>query len=165
MALTGKRLVPYKNFRFRVSWRNLGGAFEEVAGVTRVGALRRTTQVVEHRAGGDPSTVHVSPGQTKYEPVTLERGLTKSLDFDAWARMSWNPSAQNGALVDMENLRRDLRVEMMDEAGVVVAVYELYGCWVSEYQAMPELDASANAVAIETLTVQNEGWVRLEVSA
>jgi phage tail-like protein len=61
-----------------------------VAGVSKVSALKRTTDVVEHREGGDPSTVRKSPGQTKFEAVTLERGVTHDPDFEQWAGKVWN---------------------------------------------------------------------------
>jgi phage tail-like protein len=150
-----QRLDPYKNFKFRVKW---DGRY--VAGVSKVGSLKRTTDVVEHRTGGDPSTVLRSPGQTKYEAITLERGVTHDPEFEKWANKVWNFGAGLGAEVSLADFRKDIIIEMYNEAGQLALSYRVYRCWVSEYQALPELDASGNAVAIQTITLQNEGWER-----
>lgn len=149
------RFDPYKNFKFRVKWDG-----KYVAGVSKVGALKRTSEVVEHREGGDPSTVRKSPGQTKYEPITLERGVTHDVEFERWANKVWNLGSGPGAEVSLKDFRKDIIIEVYNEAGQKVLAYKVYRCWVSEFQALPELDASANAVAIQTLTLQNEGWER-----
>jgi phage tail-like protein len=142
---------PYKNFRFRVWW---DGRY--VAGVTRVGALRRTTEVIKHREGSDAATNRKSPGQTDYEAVTLERGVTLDAEFEKWANQVWDRS-KGAAGADF---RKDLVIEVYNEAGQLVLRYKLYRCWVSEYQALPDLDASGNAVAIESIKIENEGWER-----
>lgn len=147
------RFDPYKSFKFRVKW---DGRY--VAGVSKVGALKRTTEVVEHREGGDPSTVRKSPGQTKYEAITLERGVTHDAEFQAWATKVWNYGAALGSESSLKDFRKDVIIELYNESGDKVKAYNVFRCWVSEYQAMPELDASANAVAIETLKLENEGW-------
>ncbi|RMI19511.1 MAG: phage tail protein [Calditrichaeota bacterium] len=149
------RLDPYKNYKFRIKW---DGRY--VAGVSKVGALKRTTEVVEHRNGGDPSTVLKSPGQTKFEAITLERGVTHDTEFEKWANKVWNFGSGLGSEVSLKDFRKDLIIEMYNEAGQLVIAYKVYRCWVSEFQALPELDASANAVAIQTMTIQNEGWER-----
>ena len=149
------RYDPYKNYKFRVKW---DGRY--VAGISKVGALKRTTEVVTHRVGGDPSTERKSPGQTKYEAITLERGVTHDLEFEQWANKVWNYGSGLGSEVSLKDFRKDLIIEVYNEAGQVVLAYNIYRCWVSEYQALPELDASANAVAIQTLKLENEGWVR-----
>ncbi|NEQ29962.1 MAG: phage tail protein [Leptolyngbya sp. SIO4C5] len=154
-SVNAERFDPYKNFKFRVKW---DGRY--VAGISKVGALKRTTEVVEHREGGDPSTVRKSPGQSKYEPIALERGVTHDKDFEQWANKVWNYGSGLGAEVSLKDFRKDIIIEMMNEAGQVAIAYKVYRCWVSEYQAFPELDASANAVAIQMLTLQNEGWER-----
>jgi phage tail-like protein len=150
-----ERFDPYKNFKFRVKWDN-----RYVAGVSKVGALKRTTEVVEHREGGDHSCVRKSPGQSKYEPVTLERGVTHDPEFEKWATKVWDYSAGLGAEVSLKDFRKPVTIEVYNEAGQLAIAYKLYRCWVSEFQALPELDASANAVAIQTLTLQCEGWER-----
>lgn len=149
------RFDPYKNFKFRVKW---DGKF--VAGVSKVSALSRTTEVVEHREGGDPSTVRKSPGQTKYEAVTLERGVTHDKEFEQWANKVWNFDSGLGSEVSLRDFRKDVIVELYNEAGQVVQAYKIYRCWPSEFKSLPELDASANAVAIQTLKLENEGWER-----
>jgi len=154
------RFDPYKNFKFRVKW---DGRY--VAGISKVSALKRTTEVVEHREGGDPSSKRKSPGQTKYEAITLERGVTHDPDFEAWANKVWNFGAGLGAEVSLADFRKDVIIDVMNEAGQIVLSYKVFRCWVSEYQALPELDASANAVAIQTIKLENEGWVRDEAVA
>ena len=150
-----ERFDPYKNLKFRVMW---DGRY--VAGVSRVSALTRATETVEHREGGDSSTMRKSPGQTKYEPITLERGVTHDTEFEQWANKVWNYGAGLGAEVSLKDFRKDIIIDLFNEAGQKVFSYKVYRCWVSEYQALPELDANGNAVAIETLTLQNEGWER-----
>lgn len=150
-----KRFDPYKNFKFRVRW---DGRY--VAGVSKIGALKRTTEVVEHREGGDPSTSRKSPGRTKYEPITLERGVTHDPEFEKWARRVWNFGAGLGMEVSLENFRKDLTIEVYNEAGQLALAYNVYRVWVSEYQALPDLDANANAVAIQQIKLEHEGWAR-----
>ena len=148
-----QRLDPYKNFKFRVRWES-----RYVAGVSRVSALKRSTETVKFREGGDPSTSRVSPGQTSYDPITLERGVTQDLEFDRWARQVWNYGAGLGMEMSLASFRRNVTIELYNEAGQLVLAYNVYRCWPSEYTALPELDASGNAVAIQTLVLQNEGW-------
>jgi phage tail-like protein len=150
-----QRFDPYKNFKFRVKWDG-----KYVAGVSKVSSLQRTTEVVEHREGGDPSTVRKSPGQTKYEAITLERGVTHDEEFEKWANKVWNFGAGLGREVSLKDFRKDIIIEVYNEAGQKVIAYNVYRCWASEFQALPELDASANAVAIQTLKLENEGWER-----
>ena len=154
-SVNPNRFDPYKNLKFRVK---LDGRY--VAGVSKVSALKRTTEVVMHREGGDPSTVRKSPGQTSYEPITLERGVTHDLEFEQWANKVWNLGSGLGSEVSLADFRKDLIIEFYNEAGQLVIAYRVYRCWPSEYQALPELDAGANAVAIQTLTLQHEGWER-----
>lgn len=153
------RLDPYKNFKFRLYFT---GRTEPVAGLSKITALKRTTEVVEHREGGDPSTGHKSPGRTKYEAITLERGVTQDLDFEEWANKIWNVSSGPGTEISLRDFRRDLILELLNEAGQTVLKYRIYRCWVSEYQSLPDLDANANAVAIQHIKIENEGWERDE---
>ncbi|QBE66499.1 phage tail protein [Pseudoduganella lutea] len=154
-AVNTHRFDPYKNFKFRIKW---DGRY--VAGISKVGALKRTTEVVEHREGGDPSTSRKSPGRSKYEAITLERGVTHDLEFENWANKIWLGGAGLGAEVSLKDFRKDLILEVYNEAGQVVLAYKILRCWVSEFQAMPDLDANANAIAIQTLKLENEGWER-----
>lgn len=147
------RFDPYKNFKFRLKW---DGRY--VAGVSKVSALKRTTELVNHREGGDPSTDRISPGRTKFEPITLERGVTHDPDFESWANLVYNTDGD--AAMSLKNFRKDIILELLNLQGNVVKSYKVFRCWVSEYQALPELDANANAVAIEMMVLQNEGWER-----
>jgi len=149
------RFDPYKNFKFRVRW---DGRY--VAGVSKVSALKRSTELVEHREGGNPSTTHKSPGRTKYEAVTLERGVTHDTEFEKWANKVWNFGSGLGSETSLRDFRKDIAIEVYNEAGQKVLAYNVFRCWVSEYQALPDLDANANAVAIQTLKLENEGWER-----
>lgn len=137
---------------FRVKWDGL-----YVAGFSKVVALKRTTEAVEHRGGRDPSSGRKSPGQTKYEPITLERGITHDQEFEKWIYNALSPDLGPGAEVSIKDFRKNIIIEMYNEAGQLAAAYKVYRCWVSELYAAPELDASANAVAIEAITLQNEG--------
>jgi phage tail-like protein len=154
-SVNPERFDPYKNFKFRIKW---DGRF--VAGVSKIGGLKRTTEVVEHREGGDPSTVRRSPGQTSFDAITLERGVTHDPEFENWANKVWDFGSGLGAEVSLKDFRKDVIIELYNEAGQLVHAYRVFRCWVSEYQALPELDASANAVAIQTLKLENEGWER-----
>ena len=149
------RFDPYKNFKFRIKW---DGRY--VAGVSKAGSLKRSTEVVEHREGGDPSTSRKSPGRTKYEAITLERGVTHDLEFEAWANKVWHVGTGLGAEVSLKDFRKDVILEVYNEAGQLALAYKIYRCWVSEFQALPDLDANANAIAIQTLKLENEGWER-----
>jgi phage tail-like protein len=149
------RFDPYKNFKFRVKW---DGRY--VAGVSKVSAMKKTTEVVEHREGGDPSTSRKSPGRTKYEPLTLERGVTHDTEFEKWANKVWNFGAGLGSESSLKDFRKDIIVEVYNEAGQLAIAYKVFRCWVSEFQALPDLDANANAVAISSIKLENEGWQR-----
>lgn len=154
-SVNTSRFDPYKNFKFRVRW---DGRF--VAGISKVGTLSRSTEVVEHRVGGDSSTSRKSPGRTKFEAIMLERGVTHDEDFERWANLVWNVEAGLGAEVSLKDFRKDITIEMYNEAGQLAIAYRVFRCWVSEYKALPELDANANAVAIQSIKLENEGWIR-----
>ena len=154
-TVNAQRFDPYKNFKFRVKW---DGRY--VAGISKVGALKRTTEVVEHRDGADPSHSRKSPGKTKYDPVTLDRGVTHDLEFEKWANKVWNFSSGLGTEVSLKDFRKDIIIEIYNESGQLALAYKVYRCWVSEYQATPDLDSNANAVAIQHIKLENEGWER-----
>jgi phage tail-like protein len=151
-VVNAHRFDPYKNFKFQIMWDG-----RIVVGVSKVTALKRTTEVVEHREGGDPSTSRKSPGRTKYEAITLERGVTHDPEFEKWANLV-HPLDDPG--MDLKNFRKDLVLLLNNERGLTVKRYKLFRCWVSEYQAVPDLDANANATAIEMMKIELEGWVR-----
>jgi phage tail-like protein len=148
-----KRFDPYKNFKFRVKWDG-----KVVAGVSKVSALKRTTELVSHREGGDPSTQRHSPAASKFDPITLERGITFDPEFEKWANLVY--STEGDGAVSLANFRKEIRIELLNLQGTVVRAYNLFRCWVSEYTAQPELDANANAIAFETIVLQNEGFER-----
>jgi phage tail-like protein len=149
------RFDPYKNFKFRVKWEG-----RYVAGISKVGPLKRTTEVVKHREGGDPSSTRKSPGRTEYEAITLDRGVTHDPEFENWARKVWNFKTGLGSEVSLKDFRKDIIIEVYNEAGQLAIAYKVYRCWVSEFQALPDLDANANAVAIQHIKLENEGWER-----
>ena len=150
-----QRFDPYKNFKFRLKW---DGRY--VAGVSKASALKRTTEVVKHREGGDPSSSRKSPGRTEFEAVTLERGVTQDVAFEQWANKAWNYGSTLGTEVSLADFRKDIILELYNEAGQLVLAWKIFRCWVSEFQALPDLDANANAVAISRLKLENEGWER-----
>jgi phage tail-like protein len=154
-TVNASRFDPYANFKFRVKWEG-----RYVAGVSKVSALKRTTEVIEHREGGDPSTSHKSPGRTKYDAITLERGVTHDVEFERWANKVWNLGSGLGAEVSLRDFRKDIIIELYNEAGQLVISHKVYRAWVSEYQALPDLDANANAVAIQHIKLENEGIER-----
>jgi phage tail-like protein len=153
-SVNAERFDPYKNFKFRVKWDN-----EYVAGVSKITGLKRTTEVVEHREGGDPSSSRKSPGRTKFDAVTLEGGVTHDLAFHQWTNKVWNYGSGLGAETSLKDFRKDIMIELYNEAGQLVVAWKLYRCWVSEYQP-PELDANANAIAFERIKLENEGFER-----
>lgn len=145
---------PYKNFKFRVSWEG-----RVIAGVSKVSALKRSTDSIAYREGGATSLPRPSPGVTTYEPVTLERGITHDTAFESWANQVF--SVQDDSAVSLKDLRKDVRIELFNQSGQLVLSYQLFRCWVSEYQALPELDATGDgAIAIERIILQHEGWER-----
>jgi len=154
-TVNSQRFDPYKNFKFRLKWDG-----HYVAGVSKVTPLKRTTVVVKHREGGDPSTSRKSPGPTDFDAITIERGVTHDTDFEAWASKVWQVGAGLGAEVSLKSFRKDIIIDFYNEAGQLAISYKVYRCWVSEYQALPDLDANANAVAIQHIKLENEGWER-----
>ena len=154
-VVNAQRFDPYKNFKFRIKWDG-----KYVAGISKVSSLKRTTEVVKYRDGGDPSTSRKSPGRSEFGPITMERGVTHDLEFEGWAAKVWQVNAGLGAEVSLKDFRKDLILEFYNEAGQLAISYKIYRAWVSEYQALPDLDANANAVAIQHLVIENEGWER-----
>jgi phage tail-like protein len=151
------RVDPYKNFLFRLLVHR-DNEWMPVAGVSKVSPLKRTTEVVSHREGGDPATPHHSPGASKFEPITLERGITHDLEFEQWAQTVYNP--QGPGAMSLAGYKRDLQLQLLDHQHRIVKLYTVSRCWVSEFTATPELDANANGIAFETIVLQNEGWIR-----
>jgi len=154
-SVNPQRFDPYKQFKFRVKW---DGRY--VAGVDKVSALKKITEVVYHREGGDPSIQRRSPGRTSYEPIVLVRGRTHDREFEKWANKVWNFGAGSGAEVSLKNFRKDIIIELYNEAGQLVMAFKVYRCWPSEYVALGDLDANNASVAFESITLQHEGWER-----
>jgi phage tail-like protein len=151
--MASMRRDPYSSFRFKVKWDGL-----YVAGVDKVSGLRRSTDVVEHRDGGQPGIELKSPGRTKFEPITLERGVTHDRAFEDWANKVWKlDSPRETSIVDF---RKNITIDVFNEADERVLSYLVYRCWVSEYQALPDLDANADAVVLEHIKLEHEGWER-----
>jgi phage tail-like protein len=159
-SVNASRLDPYKNFKFRVTF---DGA-NYVAGVSKISALKRTTEVVKFRDGGDESSSHKSPGRTEYEAITLERGVTHDTEFEKWANKVWDYNNAQAQVTEKEvslgDFRKDIHIDVFNEAGQKQISYQIFRCWVSEYQPLPELDANANAIAISHIKIENEGWRR-----
>ena len=147
------RFDPYRNFKFKVKVDN-----QYVAGLSKCTGLKRTTEVTPWREGGDPSTTRQLPGKTKYEAITLEAGVTHDTTFEDWANLVHN--FQGDAASSLKNFRKNISIDVYNEAGQKVFTYNVFRCWISEYQALPDLDAGANAVAIQTIKLENEGWER-----
>ena len=154
-TVNAQRFDPYKNFKFRIKW---DGRY--VAGISKISGLRRATEVIQHREGGDPSSSRKSPGLTEFAPITLERGVTHDPEFEKWANKVWTLGAGRGAEVSLKDFRKDIVLEVYNEAGQLVLAYKIYRCWISEYEILPDLDANANAIAIERIKFENEGWER-----
>jgi phage tail-like protein len=147
---------PYKNFKFRVKF---GGT--TVAGVSKISALSRSTHTIEFREGGDPSSMRKTPGQTKYEPITLERGVTHDLEFEQWANKVWNYNGGDGNEVSLKDFRKDITIEIYNEAGQLAVSYNVFRCWVSEFKAISDLDAKGNGdILIQSIKIEHEGWER-----
>ena len=149
------RIDPYKGFKFLVFFE---GRQDPVAAVSKISALKRTTEVVSHRDGGDLSTPRHSPGASKFEAITMERGVTHDPDFEEWANLVY--STQGDAAVSLKNYKRNLMIKVNNLQGRSVLVYKVFRAWVSEYTALPEVDANANAVMMESIVMQIEGWER-----
>lgn len=153
-----QRLTPYANFRFRVKWDN-----NFVAGVSMVSGLTRSTQVLQNREGGGPPPIHLAPSQTSYGPITLERGVSYDATFAQWANkvFDWtNTGTATGQNTSLLDSRKDIVIEIYDEAGLKVMAYNVRRCWVSEFHGMQDLAGVGNALVVQSLVLQNEGWER-----
>jgi phage tail-like protein len=156
-SLNTHRSEPYQGSKFKVKW---DGRY--VAGISRVGALTRTVEVVQYRAGGDPSSPRKWPGQASYGDVELQQGVTRDHEFLRWINKVWHFGAALGAEVSLRDYRKDISLDVLNEAGQKVLSYQLYGCWPRECQYISELDASQNAVLIGRLVLVVQG-IRLDL--
>jgi phage tail-like protein len=148
------RFEPYRNVKFAIKWDG-----HLVAGVSRISALKRTTEVIEHREGAEPSTSRMSPGRTSYEPIMLERGVTHDTEFEDWANLI-DGGGSDAPDAPLANFRKDVTVELYNEAGQLVLAYNIFRCWVSEYQVLLDRSASEDGVLFESIKLENEGWQR-----
>jgi phage tail-like protein len=147
------RFDPYKSYRFLVYF---GTSTTPVAGVSKVGGLKRSSDPIEYKEGGN-AIIRKGLGRTKYDPITLERGVTHDKDFEDWANAA-QVLDKGSPSTSLKNLRKELRIDLLNEMGQPVHRYVVHRCWVSEYQALPDLDAGQNAIAIEHIKLENEGW-------
>lgn len=151
--VTPTRSAPYPAYRFLVYF---GTSTTPVAAVSKVTALKRSADVIDYKEGGN-AIILKGLGRTKYEPITLERGVTQDTDFLTWADAAQKLD-QGHASTSLKDLRREIRILLLNEAGQAVHGYLVHRCWVSEFQALPDLDAGANTVALEHIKLENEGW-------
>ena len=148
------RFDPYRNFKFKIKWDG-----QYVAGLMKCSALKKTTEVTDWYEAGDRSTPYKLPGKTTYEAITLEAGVTHDTTFEEWANKVNN--FESDAKMSLKEFRKDpVIIDVFNLQGAKALSYVVHRCWVSEYQALPELDASGNAVMIQTLKLENEGWER-----
>jgi phage tail-like protein len=147
------RFDPYKSYRFLVFF---GRSTQAVAAVSKVTGLKRSSDVIEYKEGGNPIILK-GLGRTKYEPITLERGVTQDTTFLEWADATQKLD-QGVASNSLLNLRKEIRIMLLNEEGQPVHAYFVHRCWVSEFQALPDLDAGASAIALEHIKLENEGW-------
>lgn len=153
-----QRLTPYFNFRFKIKWDG-----KYVAGVSKISGLNRKTDVMAHRSGGDPSVQHLAPGQSSYDPIMIERGVSYDPTFEQWANKIFdltNSQSAKGENTSLGDFRKNISVEVYDEAGIKVLAYNIFNAWVSDFKTLSDLDAGGNAFVMETMTIQNEGWER-----
>ena len=149
------RFDPYKTFRFLVYF---GTSTTPVAGMSKVGGMKRSSDAIEYKEGGN-AIIRKGLGRTKYDPITLERGVTHDTDFEDWANAA-QVLDKGAATQSLKNLRREVRIDLLNEAGQPVLRFIVHRAWVSEYQALPDLDGGGNAVAVEHIKLEHEGWER-----
>ena len=149
---------PYRNFKFQIL---IDG--QPVAGLTKVSALHKKTEVIEWREGGNPASSRKLPGRTEYAPITLEQGVSHDPVFEQWANLVNNLDGDSA--MSLKNFRKDIVLNLINLQGSVSKSYVIRRCWVSEYSALPDLDANESVVAIEKIVIQNEGWERDEAAS
>lgn len=152
-SVNSYRFDPYRNFKFRIKWDG-----KYVAGLKKCSALKKSTEVTEWRESGDPTSSRKLPGKTKYEPITLEAGVTHDPTFEDWANLV--NKCHDDAAMSLKGFRKDVTIDVFNLQDSKVLSYNVYNCWVSEFQALPELDAGGNAIAIQTIKLECEGWER-----
>lgn len=154
-TVNSDRFDPYKQFKFRVKWDN-----RYIAGITKVSGLHRETEVITNREGSEPSILRKSPGKTSYKPIILERGRTHDTEFETWANKVYRLGAGLGAETSLKDFRKDILIELYNEAGQLVMAWRVYRCWPSKYSPLNEFNANSTQVAIESMVLEHEGWER-----
>lgn len=149
------RFDPYKQFKFRVKW---DGRY--VSGVCKVSGLHRETEVISMRQGSEPSIIRKSPGATEYKPIKLERGRTHDLEFERWANKVYKFGSGLGSESSLQDYRKDIIIELYNEAGQLVMAWKVFRCWPSKYSPLDEFNANSTEVAIESMVLEHEGWER-----
>lgn len=150
----GKRFDPYRNFKFKVRIDN-----KIVAGLNKMSALKKSTEAIDWWEGGDNFNPRRLPGKTKYEPITLEKGFTTDKVFEDWANLV---NKYEGNVIDSEKFRKNIQIHVCNMNGETQITYNILDCWVSEFQAVPDMDVSQNGVAIQTIKLENEGFERAQ---
>lgn len=145
---TGQRRDPYKNYRFLV----------EIEGLTHAGfrnaAIPETDQdVIEYREGNEATTPRKLPGLTRYGTVTLQWGVTDSVEL-----YNWRKAVEDGRVAES---RKNMSIIVLDDLGNPAARWEFTAAWPKRYEA-PEVHAMGESVAIETLQIVHEGMVRTQ---
>ena len=155
LSVNPQRFDFYKNFKFRVKW---DGRY--VGGFSKVSSLKDMVEAIKHHEGGDSFADRTLPGRNRFEAVTLERAITQDPEFESWANKAWNCGTGPGAEVSFKDFRKDIVLKVYNEAGQLALVCKIFRCWVSEFEALPVLDANANAIAIQHVKLDNEGFER-----
>lgn len=149
------RFDPYQQFKFRVKWEG-----QYIPGIIHISGLNRKTEVLQHRSGGEANSIRRIPGKTVYEPITIKRGRTHDTAFEKWANKVYNYGSGTGSEVSLKDFRKNVFIELCNEAGQTVMAFKIFRCWPSRYSALNELDALNNTIAIESLVLEHEGWER-----
>ncbi|MBN2411044.1 phage tail protein [candidate division KSB1 bacterium] len=141
--------------QFRVKWDG-----KIIPGITKVSGLKRKTEVMVQRGGGDPNLLRRSPGVTNYKPITIQRPRSKDKEFERWANKVWNFGSGLGTEVSLRDFRKDISIELVSSDGIVMMAFKVYRCWPSEYDALTDLDTEDDSPAMEVLILEHEGWER-----
>jgi phage tail-like protein len=144
MSRTGARLDPVPSFRFTVSFEDLPpGGFSDCTG------LQSETEVQEYAEGGRNTHTWRLPGRSKQSNVTLKRGIVDKVLWDWYqAIVAGEFKARNGSILvhDPSGSEDLIEFQLVDAFPVK---------WVG-----PELSATGNNLAIETLEIAHQGLMR-----
>jgi phage tail-like protein len=144
---------PYRKFKFLVKWNNA-----VVMAVHKVSSITKSIDPIDWRTGGDSNFSAKVPGLTKWEPITLERGLSADTAFQEWmVLVNKYTKAGLGADEAVHAFRKNLNIEMYSLQNELVMTINVYNAWPSKL-TIADFDAKANELAIEHMELQNEGW-------